>query len=174
MIIFTILRISNDIFNHTSLYQYHHGKLILHLTLAFETKPKSNQPGEYLRYYRLRNNLTTRQLAEQVGIVPATLLKYEQGITPIPYDIAARLSEWLKIDVSLLCDSFAAFIASPYPEALKAIREELKLNQREFAELVGLKASYYYQMEKGNRRPSRKVYQQIMDALNAKQSTNFT
>ena len=164
----------NDIFNHTSLYQYHHGKLILHLTLAFETKPKSNQPGEYLRYYRLRNNLTTRQLAEQVGIVPATLLKYEQGITSIPYDTAARLSEWLKIDVSLLCDSFAAFIASPYPEALKAIREELKLNQREFAELVGLKASYYYQMEKGNRRPSRKVYQQIMDALNAKQSTNFT
>jgi predicted transcriptional regulator with C-terminal CBS domains len=58
-----------------------------------------------------------------------------------------------------MCRSFATFIASPYPEALKAIREELKLNQREFAELVGLKASYYYQMKKGNRRPSRKVYQ---------------
>ena len=166
--------ICNDIFNHTSLYQYHQGKLLLHLTLAFETKPKSNQPGEYLRYYRLRNNLTSRQLAEQVGIVPATLLKYEQGLTPIPYDTAVGLSERLKIDAELLCDSFAAFIASPYTEDLKAIREELKLNQREFAELVGLKASYYYQMEKGNRRPSRKVYQQIIDALNAKQSTNFT
>ncbi len=167
--------ICNDIFNHTSLYQYHHGKLLLHLTLAFETKPKSNQPGEYLRYYRIRNNLTTRQLAEQISIVPATLLKYEQGLTPIPYDTAVRFSEQLKIDVSLLCDySFAAFIASPYTEALKAIREELKLNQREFAELVGLKASYCYQMEKGNRRLSRKVYQQIMDAVNAKQSTNFT
>ena len=71
-------------------------------------------------------------------------------------------------------DSFATFIVSPYTEALKAIREEIKLNQREFAEFVVLKVSYYYQMEKGNRRPSRKVYQQIMDALNAKQSTNFT
>ena len=71
-------------------------------------------------------------------------------------------------------DSFAGFIVSPYTEALKAIREEIKLNQRKFAELVGLKVSYYYQMEKGNRRPSRKVYQQIMDALNAKQSTKFT
>ena len=68
--------VCNDIFNHTSLYQYHHGKLLLHLTLPFEERPKSNQPGEYLRYYRLRNNLTTRQLAEQIGIVPATLLKY--------------------------------------------------------------------------------------------------
>ena len=167
-------RLCNDIFNHTLLYQYRHGKLLLHLTLPFEKRPKGNQPGEYLRYYRLRNNLTTRQLAEQVGIVPAILLKYEQGLAPIPYDTAVRLSERLKIDASLLCDSFAAFIASPYTEALKAIREEIKLNQREFAELVGLKASYYYQMEKGNRRPSRKVYQQIMDALNAKQSTNFT
>ncbi len=142
--------------------------------MPFEERPKSNQPGEYLRYYWLRNNLTTRQLAEQVGIVPATLLKYDQGLTSIPYDTAVRHSEQLKIDALLLCDSFAAFIASPYTETLKAIREKLKLNQREFAELVGLKASYYYQMEKGNRRPSRKVYQQIMDALNAKQSTNFT
>lgn len=155
------------------MYQYHHGKLLLHLILPFEKRPKGNQPGECLRYYRLRNNLTTRQLAEQVGIVPATLLKYEHGLTPIPYDTAVRLSERLKIDEELLCDSFAAFIASPYTEALKAIREELKLNQREFAELVGLKASYCYQMEKGNRRPSRKVYQQIMDAVNEKQSTNF-
>lgn len=57
---------------------------------------------------------------------------------------------------------------------MKTIREALKLNQREFAELVGLKVSYYYQVEKGNRRPSRKVYQQIMDAINAKQSTNVT
>lgn len=101
-------------------------------------------------------------------------LEREEGLTPIPYDTAVRLSERLKIDEELLCDLFAAFIASPYTEALKAIREELKLNQREFAELVGLKASYCYQMEKGNRRSSRKVYQQIMDALNAKQSTNFT
>lgn len=81
-----------------------------------------------MRYYRLRNNLTTRQLADQVGIVPASLQKYEQGLTPIPYDTAVRLSEQLRIDTELLCDSFAAFIASPYTKALKTIREELKLN----------------------------------------------
>ena len=55
-----------------------------------------------MRYYGLRNNLTIRQLAEQIGIVQATLLKYEQGLAPIPYDTAVRLSERLKIDVSLL------------------------------------------------------------------------
>lgn len=59
--------VCNDIFNHTSLYQYHHGKLLLHLTLPFEKRPKGNQPGEYLRYYRLRNNLTTYQTTCQAG-----------------------------------------------------------------------------------------------------------
>lgn len=87
------------------MYQSRHGKLRLHLTLPFEKRPKGNQPGEYLRYYRLRNNLTIRQLAEQVGIVQATLLKYEQGLVSIPYDTAVRLSERLKIDVLLLCGS---------------------------------------------------------------------
>ncbi|MCQ5202113.1 helix-turn-helix domain-containing protein [Mordavella massiliensis] len=98
------------------------------MTLLFEERPKSNQPRKYLHYYRLRNNLTTRQLAEQVGIVPATLLKYEQGLNPIPYDTAVRLSEQLRSDAELLYDSFANFIATPYTEALKAIREKLKLN----------------------------------------------
>ena len=63
------------------------------------------------------------------------------------------------MDTELLCDSFAAFIVLLYTEALKVIREELKLNQHEFAEIIGLKASYYYQVEKENRSPSRKVYQ---------------
>lgn len=106
-------RICNDIFNHTFLCQYRYGKLLIYLTLPFEKRPKGNQPGEYLRYYRLQNNLTTSQLAEQVGILPATLLKYEQGFTPISYDTAVRLSEHLKIDALFICDSFAAFIASP-------------------------------------------------------------
>ena len=78
----------------------------------------------------------------QVGIVAATLLKYEHGLTLIPYNTAVRLSERLKIDEELLCDSFVTFITSPYTEVLKAIREELKLNQREFAKFVSLKENY--------------------------------
>ena len=85
------------------------------------------------------------------------MLKYEQGLASIPYDTAVRLSERLKIDASLLRGSFSVFIVSPYTEALKVIREE-KMNQREFTESVGLKASYDYRMEKGNCRLFRKVY----------------
>lgn len=124
-------------------------------------------PSDNLRYYRQRNNLTTRQLAEQIGVVPATIVMYENGKHPIPYDVAIQLADILKIEVSLLYDEFSRFLAVPYTEALKSVRMTLGLSQKAFAEQIEVIPSYYYKLEEGNRRPSRKVYQKICAALEA-------
>ena len=63
-----------------------------HVALPFEEKPKNKLPGDNLKYYRQRKSLTTRQLAEQMDVVPATILMYEQNKYPIPYDVA---KEWI-------------------------------------------------------------------------------
>ncbi len=160
-----VLWVCNDILNHTSLYQYHQGKLLIHLTVPFEQKPKNSLPGDNLRYYRLRKSLTTRQLAETIGVVPATIIQYENNLHPIPYDAAVGLANALEIDQSLLFDDFAVFLAKPYTKELCRIRMSQKLSQREFAELIGIAPSYYYKIEEGVRRPSRKVFQQIMQSL---------
>ena len=102
-------RICNGIFNHTSLFEFYQGKLLLHLTMPFEEKPKTNLPSDNLKYYR--------------------------------------------------------FLSVPYTEALKSVRTALGLSQKAFAERIGLVPSYYYKIEEGNRRPSRKVYQKIYAAL---------
>ena len=158
-------RICNGIYNHTSLCEFYQGRLLLHLTIPFEEKPKTSMPSDNLRYYRQRNNLTTRQLAEQIGVVPATIVMYENGKHPIPYDVAIQLADVLKIEVSLLYDDFSRFLAVPYTEALKSVRTALGLSQKVFAEQMGLVPSYYYKLEEGSRRPSRKVYQQMCAAL---------
>lgn len=157
--------ICNGIFNHASLYQYLHGKLLIHLTVPFEEKPKNESPNVVLRYYRLSKSLTTRQLAEAVGIVPATIVQYENNSHPTPHDTAVLLANILEIDVSLLFDDYAMFIAAPYTNELQRIRSELKLNQREFANLIGVIPSYYYKIESGVRRPSRRIYHQIMECI---------
>lgn len=72
-------------------------------------------PSDNLRYYRRRDNLTTRQLAEQIGVVPATIVMYENGKHLIPYDVAIKLADVLKIEVSLLYDEFSRFLAAPIP-----------------------------------------------------------
>ena len=157
--------ICNGIYNHTSLCEFYQGRLLLHLTIPFEEKPKTSMPSDNLRYYRQRNNLTTRQLAEQIGVVPATIVMYENGKHPIPYDVAIKLADVLKIEVSLLYDEFSRFLAAPYTEVLKSVRTALGLSQKAFAEQMGLVPSYYYKLEEGCRRPSRKVYQQMCVAL---------
>lgn len=118
-----------------------------------------------MRYYRLKKSLTTRQIAEAIGIVPATIIQYERNLHPIPHDIAVLLAKILGIDTSLLFDEFATFIAAPYTDELKRIRNEVNLNQREFAEMNGITSSYYYKIEEGARRPSRKIYHQIMKGI---------
>ena len=157
----------NGIFNHTSLCEFHQGKLLLHLTIPFEKKPKTNLPSDNLRYYRQRKRMTTRQVAEKLDIVPSTVAMYENGKHPIPYDIAIKLADVLEIEASLLYDDFSRFLAAPYIEALKSVRTALGLSQKAFAERIEIVPSYYYKLEEGNRRPSRKVYQKICAMLEA-------
>lgn len=111
--------------------------------------------------------MTTRQLAEKLDIVPSTVAMYENGKHPIPYDVTNKLADVLEIEVSLLYDDFSRFLAVPYTEALKNFRTALGLSQRAFAEQMEIVPSYYYKLEEGNRRPSRKVYQKICAALEA-------
>ncbi len=158
-------RLCNGIFNHTSLCQFYQGRLLLHITIPFEEKPTSNLPGDNLRYYRQRKSLTTRQLAEQIAVVPATILMYEQNKHPIPFDVANDLADALDVNADLLYDDFAVFLAAPYSEALKNIRVSVGMSQRAFAEHIGVIPSYYYKLESGHRRPSRKVYQRMVDTL---------
>ena len=106
-------RFCNGIFNPTLLCEFYRGKLLLYLTIRFEEKPKTNLPGDNLKYYRQRKQMTTRQLAEKLNIVPATIVMYENGKHPTPYDVAVKLADILEIEASLLYDDFSRFLAVP-------------------------------------------------------------
>ena len=105
--------------------EFHQGKLLLHLTIPFEEKPKTNLPSDNLKYYRQRKQITTRQLAEKLDIVPSTVVMYENGKHPIPYDVAIKLTDVLEIEVS-------------FTEALKSVRTALGLSQKAFVERIGI------------------------------------
>ena len=88
-----------------------------------------------------------------------------QNKHPIPFDAANGLADVLDVNADLLYDDFAVFLATPYTEALKDIRMSVGMSQRAFAEHIGVIPSYYYKLESGHRRPSRKVYQRMVDTL---------
>lgn len=151
----------DTILNHTVLYEYRHGKMLMHLIFTFESLNVLNSPGECMRYYRQLRGLTTRQLAEKLNIVPATVLGYEQGRFPIPYEITVAITKMLQIPESLLFDDYCVFISAPYTELLHTVRKRYGLNQVDFAEKACISPSIYAKLESGSRRPSRKMYQQL-------------
>lgn len=159
-----ILRCKYDtILNHTDLYEYKHGKILIHLNFCFEGFPTEQTPAAMLKYYRQRKGLTTRQLAESVGIVPATLLMYEREKFPIPYQTAVAFADILEIDRNLLFDEFAQFMDYPYSDRLREVRKAHRLNQATFAEKAGISLSIYSKWEGGSRQPSRKMYRQLVN-----------
>ena len=152
----------DTILNHTDLYEYKHGKILIHLNFCFEGFPTEQTPAAVLKYYRQRKGLTTRQLAECVGIVPSTVLMYERGHFPIPYQTAIAMAEVLEIDRNLLFDEFAQFMDYPYSDRLREVRKAHRLNQATFAEKAGISLSIYSKWEGGSRQPSRKMYEQLV------------
>ena len=135
--------------------------MLMHLRFIFVTLSDLSTPGEYMRYYRQMRGLTTRQLADKLNIVQATVLGYEQGRFPIPYDISVLSAKVLQISESLLYDDFCVFISAPYTEILHTVRKSYGLSQIDFAENAGISPSIYAKWETGSRRPSRKMYQQL-------------
>lgn len=103
--------------------------MLMHFRFAFESLTGLNGPGKYMRYYRIRRGLTTRQLADKLHIVPATVCGYEQSKFPLPYDIAVAVSELLHIPANLILDEYCSFINFPYTERLHMIRANYRLSQ---------------------------------------------
>lgn len=136
--------------------------MLIHLKFCFEGIPTEQTPAAMLRYYRQRKGLTTRQLAENVGIVPATLLMYEREQFPIPYQTTVAFADILKIDRNLLFDDFARFMDYPYSDKLREVRKTYGLNQATFAEKAGISLSIYSKWETTVRQPSQKMYEQLV------------
>ena len=158
-------RLTDSNLNHTGIYLYSKGKIMIHLTFDYKTDEKCTTPGQYLKYHRTFQGLSTRELAEKVGIVPATLVLYENDRHPIKYKTAVALANALGIDRNRLLDEYTAFVDYPYSSLLKKVRQDLSLTQIQMAELIGIGQTSYSGWEREIRVPRRKEYDKILAAL---------
>lgn len=158
-------RFTDSNLNHTGIYLYSKGKIMIHLTFDYKTDEKCTTPGQYLKYHRTFQGLSTRELAEKVGIVPATLVLYENDRHPIKYKTAVALANALGIDRNRLLDEYTAFVDYPYSSLLKKVRQDLSLTQIQMAELIGIGQTSYSGWEREIRVPRRKEYDTILAAL---------
>ena len=57
--------------------------------------PSNTKYGEEMRLIRVHLNLSIKEMAQRLGIVPATLSNYERGRVP-PVDIYMKVIEFKK------------------------------------------------------------------------------
>jgi len=118
-----------------------------------------------LRYYRTLKGYSTRELADKVGIVPATLTLYENDKHPIKHKTALLLATELGIDRKLLLDDYTSFVDYPCNVRLQEVRKQLNMTQIEIAEKFGVASTAYSGWERAVRTPRRKEYENIVAVL---------
>ena len=158
-------RFTDSNLNHTGIYLYSKGKIMIHLTFDYKSDKDCTTPGQYLKYHRTFQGLTTKELAEKVGIVPATLVMYENDQHPIKHRTAVALANALGIDRSRLLDEYAAFVDYPYSSLLKKVRQELSFTQMQMADVIGIGQTTYSSWEREVRVPRRKEHEKILTAM---------
>lgn len=138
---------------------------MLHLQYDFENSDNCNTAGSTLRYYRIHKGYTTRELANLVGVVPATITLYENDKNPIKYKTAVLLADILEIDRQLLLDDYTTFVDYPCNELLQEVRSKLSLNQSQMAQRIGIAPNAYSAWERATRTPRRKEYKKILPLI---------
>ena len=118
-----------------------------------------------MRYYRIHKGYTTRELANLVGVVPATITLYENDKNPIKYKTAVLLADILEIDRQLLLDDYTIFVDYPCNALLQEVRTKLSINQFQMAQRIGVAPNAYSAWERATRTPRRKEYEKILPLI---------
>ena len=132
---------------------------MIHLKYDFKLEGWDETPASRLSYYRELRDMSRSRLSEMTGVAVGELQNYESGKQDIYYSVAVKLSEALRINVSLLLDDYAAFLAPGYGKKIKAIREKTGLSQKAFAERLGINRGTVAIWEIEHHHPSRKNYE---------------
>ena len=95
-----------------------------------------------LRYYRHKNGLQQKEVAEKTGIHRATYCAYEQEERKMPYplDKLSKIAELFGVEITALLDEYNLFLYNGQGRQIRDLRQSLGLTKKEFGELYGFHA----------------------------------
>ena len=119
-----------------------------------------------LRYYRHRNGLFQREVADYVGIERTTYSAYEEdGRDYYPYDTLQRIAEFLNVKDADLLDDYNTFLCDGQAHQIKALRDKMKMTQAEFAAHFGIAKEQIKKWEQGKARMTKKFWEKVFERL---------
>lgn len=121
--------------------------------------------GSRIKYYRLLNNLTQEELADESGLDRATIIRYENNLVEHSIDIIDMISVALKLKPSIIYDDYLNFISGNYGSKIRNLRMSLSLSQKELGEILGVHKKTISRWEREETIPSKQNYEDIYSLL---------
>ena len=95
--------------------------------------------ADKLRWYRLTNGNLQVEIADMIGIDRSTYIHYENPNRKLyELDKLQLLADSYQVNIECLLDDYMLFLYRGQGKQLKAMRRELRLTQRQFANMVGV------------------------------------
>lgn len=98
-----------------------------------------------MRKLRKIKGITSKQLADIVGLKQQTIISYENGNAYPSRSMLIKLEEILGDNI--LCDDYSKFIVSDYKNALKSWRKNNNLRYEDAAKCFEMSQTTYYNFE---------------------------
>ena len=126
--------------------------------LKFE---ESAEIADKLKYYRCKNGMLQKDVAEYLEIDRSTYIRYEtKGHEYYPCEHLERLAELYGVEITELANEYNLFVYEQ-AEQVKAKRLERGLTQRGFADLIGVDYTKVRKWEKNRARISKKDWEKL-------------
>lgn len=118
--------------------------------------------ADKLKWYRYKNMLLQREVAEYAGIDRSTYIHYEsKEINSYPADKLEKLAELFGIDVDDLLDDYNRFIYDGQGWKIRKLRKSMGLTQYQFGKIYGVSASAVKRWENGKVRVTKRVWEKF-------------
>ena len=106
----------------------------------YPTPDLLDSTADKLRWYRLKNGYLQVEIADMIGIDRSTYIHYEEPTRKFyELDKLQLLADLYKVEIEYLLDDYMLFLYRSQGKQLKAMRKELGLTQRQFADMVGVR-----------------------------------
>ena len=116
--------------------------------------------AEKLKWYRLKNGYLQSEIADIIEIYRSTYIHYEEPTRKFyELDKLQLLADLYQVDIECLLDDYMLFLYRGQGKQLKAMRKELRLTQRRFADMVGVR---YVSLKQWERERCVMLYENFM------------
>lgn len=119
--------------------------------------------ADKLKWYRYKNMLLQREVAEHAGIDRSTYIHYECAEHDYyPIEKLKRIAEQFEIDVTELLDGYNRFLYDGQGWQIRKIRKDMGLTQYQFGKLHGVSAGAVKRWESESVRVTKGTWERLI------------